>query len=97
MTKREAFQRVDKGDLTWGHLKHFIAQCYDQDMSVASAVNPQLTRGQALDILTAGMAARDDNELVISPRFTQHRNAVGSLSAVNVLRETHWRVSKIGK
>jgi hypothetical protein len=89
MTKRDAYKRLDKGDLTWGHLKHFISQCYDQDLMVPSTVNESITRGQSLDILSASIAPREDNELLISPQFTASRNAFASLVAVNVLRETH--------
>jgi hypothetical protein len=92
MTKRDAYERIDKGDLTWGHLKHYVAQCWDQDMFAVSAVNKGMTRGQALDILTAALAPHEDNELVISPRYTQARNSRNSLMAVNVLRETHFSV-----
>jgi len=90
MTKKQAYERIDRGDLTWGHLKHYIAQCFDQDRGAVSAVNPNLTRGQALDILATAIEPCDDNELLVSPRFTAARNARASLMAVNVLRETHF-------
>lgn len=93
MTKREAYDRIDKGDLTWGHLKHYIEQCVDHGWGATSAVNPSITRRQALDILYAAIAPNEDNELIVSPRYTQARNSRNSLMAVNVLRETHWRVS----
>ena len=93
MNKREAYERIDRGDLTWGHLKHYVAQCYDQDMMRTSVVNKGMTHGQALDILTAALAPYEDNELVISPRYTQAQNSRGSLMAVNVLRETRFRVA----
>jgi hypothetical protein len=93
MTKRDAYARIDKGDLTWGHLKHYIEQCFDQDGTVPSVCNPSLTRRQALDIFSTAVAPCDDNELIVSPRYTQARNSRNSLLAVNVLRETHWRVA----
>ena len=93
MTKRDAYDRIDKGDLTWGHLKHFIAQCYDQDRTSVSVVNPAISRGQSLDILSAAIEPKEDNELLVSHRFTAARNAKAGLIAVNVLRETHWKVS----
>lgn len=94
MTKREAYDRIDKGDLTWGHLKHFIAQCYDQDRTVVSAVNPSIQRGQSLDIMSAAVEPKEDNELLVSPRYAHAKNARNSLIAVNVLRETHWPVGR---
>jgi len=92
MTKQQAHERIDRGDLTWGQLKHFIEQCWDQDHSVPSVVNKSMTRRQALDILSAALAPCDDNEFVVSCRYTSARNARGSLLATNVLRETHFRV-----
>lgn len=94
MTKREAYERIDQGDLTWGHLKHYIEQCVDHGWGATSAVNPSITRRQALDILYAAIAPNEDNELIVSPRYTQARNSRNSLMAVNVLCETHWRVAK---
>jgi hypothetical protein len=61
-----------------------------------SVVNRGMTRGQALDILTAAIAPHDDNELLISPRYTQARNSRNSLMAVNVLRETHFTLPAPG-
>lgn len=92
MTKREAQRRVDVGDLTWGHLKQAVAECFDDEMASPSIVNPSMTHGQSLDILRAGMESREDNELVQSPRYTERRNAAGFLAAVNVLRETSGRL-----
>lgn len=88
MTKRGAQQRVDRGDLTWGHLSHYIEQCFDVCADETSRVNRQITRRQSLDILYAGLVGREDNELVISDRHTTRRNALNTLIAVNVLRET---------
>lgn len=97
MTKREAYERLDKGDLTWGHLKHFITQCYDQDRTVISAVNPSLSRGQSLDILSAAVEPKEDNELLLARHYSAAKRARNSLIAVNVLRETHWNVSQFVK
>jgi hypothetical protein len=95
MTKHEAYERIDKGDLTWGHLKHYIEQCWDHDRFAMSAVNKTLTRGQSLDILSRSLDNKDDNELIVSPRNMDRRNALNSLIAVNVLRETHFRVDAV--
>jgi len=93
MTKTESYERIDKGDLTWGHLKHYIGMCLvDADLDAKSAVNRELTRGQSLNILHAACDPKEDNELIVSPQYTQPRNARNSLIAVNVLRETHFRV-----
>jgi hypothetical protein len=65
----------------------------DHGWGATSAVNPSITRRQSLDMLYAAIAPNEDNELIVSPAYTQARNSRNSLIAVNVLRETHWRVA----
>ncbi len=95
MTKRDAYARVDKGDLTWGHLKHWIVMVENAGYTDGpSIVNPSMLKSQALEIFTAALAPNEDDELVVSPRYTAARNTRGTLQAVNVLRETHFRMSE---
>lgn len=88
MTKREAQARVDRGDLTWGHLKQWLQMAEADGRTVGlSDVNPGLTKRHSIDILTAGTAPREDNEMVIADHFPSRRNNIGFAIAVNVLRE----------
>lgn len=88
MTKREAQARVDKGDLTWGHLKQWLQMAEADNRTIGlSDVNPGLTKRHSIDILTAAVVPREDNEPIIDARYSPRRNSCGFAIAVNVLRE----------
>lgn len=90
MTKHEALARLDRGDVTWGHLKHWLSMVeFDGHTKGRSVVNPSMLKRQSLSILSAGIEPYEDNELVVSPKYSPRRNAKGTTIAVNVMRESH--------
>jgi hypothetical protein len=87
MTRCESDARIDRGDLTWGHLKHWIEQeLQGASLDRPSVVNKSMTKRQALDILYAAVLPRDDNAVLGKD---SSRPRLDRLLARNVLREVN--------
>lgn len=84
MTRKQAHQRIDSGTLTWGELKTML-RCAMGGPDRISTVNKGMTHEHALTILSAGIDARPDDDIVAGPKSLMPGR--DRLSATNVLRE----------
>mgnify|MGYP001612761777 CR=1 FL=1 len=84
MTREQARDRIDRGDMTWGHLKAMLRAEIGARPRVAK-VNKGMTHEQAITILAKGIESRPDEEIVCGPK--SWRPKLDRLSAMNVLRE----------
>lgn len=72
MTRQDADELIDKGGLTWGHLKTLLRS----EMGAPtrkSRVNPGLSHEQAVDILAAAIDGYADEGVVCGPRTERPR------------------------
>ena len=84
MTRDEADELIDAGTLTWGTVKTML-RCEMGAPPRKSVVNRAMTHEQAVDILAAGIDARDDDEIVCGPKCSTPRR--DRLMVRNALRE----------
>ena len=89
MNKKAAQKTIDAGDLTFGALKKAISD--NRGTSGMSAVNKQFTKEQVLDIYEAGIADRDDDQIIEPWTYSPIRNrdvrTKDFLIAVNIVRD----------